>query len=52
MGPWAAELVWAALPIALDWNWVGFEVPSNLSHSVFLQDRICVTGLIFKYLHE
>ena len=33
MGPWAARWV-AALPIAGSWDWVGFELPYNATHSV------------------
>jgi len=36
IGPWAAELVVAALPTAWGWNWVALKVPFNPSHSASL----------------
>ena len=33
VSPGQPELVGAALPMAGGWNWVGFEIPSNLTHS-------------------
>ena len=36
MGPGQPELVGCNQPMAGDWNWVGFEVPSDLSHSMIV----------------
>jgi len=33
MGPWAAELLGGSPAHGMRWDWVGFKVPSNLSHS-------------------
>ena len=34
MGPWAAELLGGSPAHGTEWDWVGSEVPSNLSHSI------------------
>jgi len=36
-GPWAAPCGgWQLCPQWRSWNWMGFEVPSNSSHSAIL----------------
>jgi len=42
MGPWT--LVWwvATSPRQGSWNWMGFEVPFNLSHSMILNFAVTI----------
>lgn len=41
-GPWAAELVGGSPAHGMSLGWVGFDVPSNLSHSMTLW--LCYDG--------
>jgi len=42
----------ATLPTARGWNWLGFKVPSNPSHSMVLHSEGGVSGCLKLYQEQ